>query len=124
MLLNVLFEKSKKVKIMNDCDVFAKSTLLLIAQIAQSVGTISSSNMVYIYIEFVKQKAKLKLKRDVMVLWPTTIEEFLVQNTQVARRSSQPFRLSKLINRVPGTAGNLVIKSKLSTCSSSIVLRQ
>ena len=87
------------------------------------IGTISSSNMVYIYIKFVEQKAKLKLKRDVMVLWPTTIEEFLVQKTQVARRSSQPFRLSKLINRVPGTAGNLVIKNKLSPCSSSIVLR-
>ena len=109
---------------MNDCDDFAKSTLLLITQIAQSVGTISSSNMVYIYIKFVKQKANLKLKRDVIVQWPTTIEESLVQNTQVVRRSSQPFRLSKLINRVPGTAGNLVIKNKLSPCSSSTVLRQ
>ena len=47
-----------------------------------------------------------------------------VQNQLVSPRLTQPFILPMFFKRVPGISGNLVVKSKLPSCSGSVAFRQ
>ena len=61
-----------------------------------------------------------------MIWWlehRTPIQEIQVQKNHVAPSLTQPFILLGVIRWVPGTPGNLVIESKLSTRSGSEALR-